>query len=1173
VGADVATGAVSEKLDLPWWASMGLGMVAGRTADTKIPGKVTDAATDALSKGKDKLVNALPSKENLSRKAFGNADEVPNINLNYDPSAATNKFDRGFDKVFPGAKDPNKYEIPKTGIDLTKKPLVRGGKYVDPNTGEVMDMLDETPDLFSPKTKTQTPYNDQRTANDPKTMAEQRARAEKIAQERTAAREAQSVKEAQQATANQAMRDVFTPKTPEAPVSTPLDINAMNKTNEATRQAFAPKTQAPLQPYDLNSIPSNGGPSTFQPTSVQTPKTTKITTQAHVPSEFTHTASTATTPLAKAQTEAVAQAIPMPGKAPSMALPAPPPITSKEVTKSKVFIPTVEPRVTSPLVKAEPQIIDITKVNQLTQAATNVANQSATAPVKPTAALSSPNTLQTTSVNTQTQVPAGYDPSKTQVTSGQAWDLGNNPFHMAEFNKPAAPKSPIPNMNVKSNRVDPNTGELVNTFEANPLTPGVFNAADYKPVSPVSKVETPVVKAKTESTVQSTTTPAPLTKLEQVQEQLKNAPRDPMSYSPKEILDAQEAEKLARMRKSLGEAIEAEKAAKAGVVTAQPTITDQPMFRPTKPVEPMAQPTRPPQTAEEARQQAADLRTEAQRMRSELQANAQQMRDDAKAYRDAKKAQATTTTPIENETSIPQSPMEALGGNKPKFTTRAEQIAYLNAEKAAGRRAAPQSTSRKSKTTTPEVPTLKKILESQKDTSQESFIESLLSHKNTAYKSEGAHTVKDVLSRTATNTGENWNRFFGYHLKGSSDKDMSEAIKGFVNPVMHGDTNTAISRLKTDEAAIFGTLKMGSQQHGPDVLREIFNRSNKTNIDKETWNKITKEHIEAKTLKIHGNAKSPMGITGQELIHPDYKSPQELEELRNGYASGGLVSYLAKGGSTDTIPAMLTPGEFVMSKGAVDTHGKAFMEHLNRGGTVKGFASGGLVSYLQEGGGVDDKDKKRKTFGQKAWESEYGDKEKPKGFQGSIQQTIANRKMRREMTPDRSQERLEMATRGQQMFANSASGKMAQASTNSARAQMQGSVNNTMGQMQQANNNAQQAMGGGGDQQQQGGGEGQQQQGGGGGAGMPNMEALSKFAESFSGFTAQLTTLAETFKGLTVNHTVTFDGQINIAGFDSAKIAGELQAGMQQWVKDTILKMAGSGMNEDKFKKPFQAKD
>lgn len=51
-------------------------------------------------------------------------------------------------------------------------------------------------------------------------------------------------------------------------------------------------------------------------------------------------------------------------------------------------------------------------------------------------------------------------------------------------------------------------------------------------------------------------------------------------------------------------------------------------------------------------------------------------------------------------------------------------------------------------------------------------------------------------------------------------------------------------------------------------------------------------------------------------------------------ASGGLV-YLAGGGSfwkprgTDTVPAMLTPGEFVMRKSAVQKFGTAFMDRIN----------------------------------------------------------------------------------------------------------------------------------------------------------------------------------------------------------------------------------------------------
>ena len=52
-------------------------------------------------------------------------------------------------------------------------------------------------------------------------------------------------------------------------------------------------------------------------------------------------------------------------------------------------------------------------------------------------------------------------------------------------------------------------------------------------------------------------------------------------------------------------------------------------------------------------------------------------------------------------------------------------------------------------------------------------------------------------------------------------------------------------------------------------------------------------------------------------------------------SSGGMVpKYFAVGGmsrGTDTIPAMLTPGEFVMSKYAVDSYGTNKMKAINNG--------------------------------------------------------------------------------------------------------------------------------------------------------------------------------------------------------------------------------------------------
>ena len=57
--------------------------------------------------------------------------------------------------------------------------------------------------------------------------------------------------------------------------------------------------------------------------------------------------------------------------------------------------------------------------------------------------------------------------------------------------------------------------------------------------------------------------------------------------------------------------------------------------------------------------------------------------------------------------------------------------------------------------------------------------------------------------------------------------------------------------------------------------------------------------------------------------------------------------FMANGGSsTDTQPAMLTPGEFVVSKPAVDRVGTAFLDRVNN------YAKGGKVGYYKDGGSV-----------------------------------------------------------------------------------------------------------------------------------------------------------------------------------------------------------------------------
>ena len=75
-------------------------------------------------------------------------------------------------------------------------------------------------------------------------------------------------------------------------------------------------------------------------------------------------------------------------------------------------------------------------------------------------------------------------------------------------------------------------------------------------------------------------------------------------------------------------------------------------------------------------------------------------------------------------------------------------------------------------------------------------------------------------------------------------------------------------------------------------------------------------------------APAPVARTSTDII--------AARRLEYGYLSGGGIvpRYFAAGGfakGTDRVPAMLTPGEFIMSKYAVDAHGVNTMKSINSG--------------------------------------------------------------------------------------------------------------------------------------------------------------------------------------------------------------------------------------------------
>ena len=105
----------------------------------------------------------------------------------------------------------------------------------------------------------------------------------------------------------------------------------------------------------------------------------------------------------------------------------------------------------------------------------------------------------------------------------------------------------------------------------------------------------------------------------------------------------------------------------------------------------------------------------------------------------------------------------------------------------------------------------------------------------------------------------------------------------------------------------------------------------------------------AETHAIDDDAKKKREAALKKQFGRQFKYLKELQDA-------GVVRMAHGGGVSgeDSIPAMLTPGEFVMSKSAVQRHGVGYMKNLNRG-RIPGFRRGGLiaggnVAYRANGG-------------------------------------------------------------------------------------------------------------------------------------------------------------------------------------------------------------------------------
>jgi len=134
---------------------------------------------------------------------------------------------------------------------------------------------------------------------------------------------------------------------------------------------------------------------------------------------------------------------------------------------------------------------------------------------------------------------------------------------------------------------------------------------------------------------------------------------------------------------------------------------------------------------------------------------------------------------------------------------------------------------------------------------------------------------------------------------------------------------------------------------GPKVDKEIKKgeKGLDKNLEKENKDLNLKDEKtdDANSIKTD-TTKQPDELSGADQKAPDVKQPTETQRMNKGGQVPGS-------GNGDTVPAMLTPGEFVLSKGAVQAYGVDTLAAMNAaaGGTNKPKEKNGRAAY--SGGG------------------------------------------------------------------------------------------------------------------------------------------------------------------------------------------------------------------------------
>jgi hypothetical protein len=191
-------------------------------------------------------------------------------------------------------------------------------------------------------------------------------------------------------------------------------------------------------------------------------------------------------------------------------------------------------------------------------------------------------------------------------------------------------------------------------------------------------------------------------------------------------------------------------------------------------------------------------------------------------------------------------------------------------------------------------------------------------------------------------------------------------IRGGINDAINEAVDLGLlnrpSQLQLSEKARALGFSIDLDNKSLNPLRDAFKTSRVTTDLSEAYTKIMKLDVDglpsqvARQLGIEqtglGNINSRLGNINSNLIETIRERASVLKDFgritigsadgeplpktAGGYRMGGLIPYKAMGGlfksvNTDTIPAMLTPGEYVVRRSAVENFGVDNLEKINNG--------------------------------------------------------------------------------------------------------------------------------------------------------------------------------------------------------------------------------------------------